>query len=159
MDRMFDKAHVTGNTSAIPGEPTQEDQTVVDIDCTEDGEEDAVADGENIEVVCTQPKVVAKRRANNINPSPKKNKKNPIARDFKRMVDIMAKGPVQSGPSIADVMDVAIQAGVVPGSDEHFIATRLFTKLENREVFVTMKTDEVKMNWLRRMFDLKMKKD
>ena len=71
----------------------------------------------------------------------------------------MAKGPVQSGPSIADAMDVAIQAGVVPGSDEHFIATRLFTKLENREVFVTMKTNEVKMNWLRRMFDLKMKKD
>ena len=156
---MFDKAHVTGNTSAIPGEPTQEDQTVVDIDCAEDGKEDAAADEENNEVVCTQPKVVAKRKANNINPSPKKNKKNPIARDFKRMVDILAKGPVQSGPSIADAMDVAIQAGVVPGSDEHFIATRLFTKLENREVFVTMKTDEVKMNWLRRMFDLKMKKD
>lgn len=46
--------------------------------------------------------------ATTINPSPKKNKKNPIARGFKRMVDIMANGPVQSGPSIADVMDIAI---------------------------------------------------
>ena len=53
MDRMFDKAHVTGNTSAIPGEPTQEDQTVVDIDCSEDGEEDVAADGGNNEVICT----------------------------------------------------------------------------------------------------------
>lgn len=156
---MFDKAHVTGNTLAISGESTQEDHTVVDIDGSKDGKDDAAADTENNEVTCKKLKVVAKRRATSINPSPKKNKKQPIAMDFKCMVDIMTKGHVQSGPFVADVMDIAIQVGVVEGSDEHFIATRFFTKLESREVFVTMKTNEVKMNWLRRMFDLKMKKD
>lgn len=50
MDYMFDKAHVTGNTSTIPGKSTQGDQNVVDIDGSKDGEEDITADMENNEV-------------------------------------------------------------------------------------------------------------
>lgn len=157
MEVMFANAHVTGNTSAIPGETSRDVPSIVDVDALEEGDEAANADVETNEEADKKQKGPMKRRAGSINPSPKKNRKNPIARDFKRMVDIMAKGHASSGPSIAEVMDIAVQAGMVEGSDEHFIATRLFTKQENREVFVTMKTDEGKINWLKRMYDLKMK--
>ncbi|XBI78160.1 hypothetical protein VPH35_087898 [Triticum aestivum] len=51
--------------------------------------------------------------------------------------------------SIASTMDLVNDCGVIDGTDEHFIATELFLKREQREMFLHMTSDSRK-GWLRR---------
>lgn len=56
--------------------------------------------------------------------------------------------------SVASVMKEAIACGAIEGSDEHFIASELFTKREQREMFLSMSVD-TRLGWLRRKFSVK----
>ena len=56
--------------------------------------------------------------------------------------------------SIASVMKEAITCGAIEGSDEHFIATELFIKREQREMFLSMSA-ETRLGWLKRKFSVK----
>lgn len=56
--------------------------------------------------------------------------------------------------SVASTMDLVRACGAIDGTDEHFIATELFLKKEQREMFLHMTADS-RMGWLRRRFDLK----
>jgi hypothetical protein len=38
-------------------------------------------------------------------------------------------------------------------SNEHYIASELFVKKEQREMFMTMPTNEIKFNWLKRKYN------
>ncbi|XP_037432862.1 uncharacterized protein LOC119299825 [Triticum dicoccoides] len=56
--------------------------------------------------------------------------------------------------SVASTMDLVRACGATDDTDEHFIATELFLKREQREMFLHMTSDSQK-GWLRRRFDLK----
>jgi hypothetical protein len=60
--------------------------------------------------------------------------------------------------SIDEVMDVVIACGAGYGSNEHYIASDLFVKKEQREMFMTMPIDEIRFNWLLRKYSDKYEK-
>ena len=56
--------------------------------------------------------------------------------------------------SVASVMKEAIACGAIEGSDEHFIASELFIKREQREMFLSMSL-HTRLGWLKRKFNVK----
>jgi len=56
--------------------------------------------------------------------------------------------------SIDEVMEVVIACGAGYDSNEHYIATELFVKKEQREMFMTLPTNEIRFNWLRRKYNV-----
>jgi len=54
-------------------------------------------------------------------------------------------------------MELVIACGANFGSNEHYIASELFVKKEQREMFMTLPTDEIRFNWLRRKYNDKFK--
>ena len=60
--------------------------------------------------------------------------------------------------SIDEVMEVVIACGAGYDSNEHYIATELFVKKEQREMFMTLPTNEIRFNWLRRKYNDKYEK-
>ncbi|XP_044319257.1 L10-interacting MYB domain-containing protein [Triticum aestivum] len=144
MSIMYEKINVIGGTSMMPGG----EHEVLDL------EEDET---EEVEVQTTQ--------AKKANKGPWKidgssSKKNPIQRDFKRMVDHLISEDVAMNShknsvatEIEKIMEEVLSCGADETSDEYFIATKLFAKFENRCFFNNMKTSEGKMNCLRRMYE------
>lgn len=59
------------------------------------------------------------------------------------------------GCSIPDVMTLVCGCGAACGSNEHFIATELFVKREQREMFLTISTAKDRLEWLRRKYNAK----
>jgi hypothetical protein len=55
--------------------------------------------------------------------------------------------------TIEEVMNVVIACGAEYGSNEHYIATELFVKKEQRDMFMTFPTDEIRFNWLSRKYN------
>jgi hypothetical protein len=53
--------------------------------------------------------------------------------------------------SIDEVMEQVLACGATYGSNEHFIATELFVKKEQREMFMTLPTNH-RFNWLTRKY-------
>jgi hypothetical protein len=53
-----------------------------------------------------------------------------------------------SGCSIQHVMTLVKECGATVGTKEHFIASILFTKRAEREMFMTMDTPEDRFLWL-----------
>ncbi|KAG2481129.1 hypothetical protein PVAP13_1KG199325 [Panicum virgatum] len=60
----------------------------------------------------------------------------------------------QAGITIEQVMEHVIACGADLGSDEHFVASELFVKKEQREMFMTIPTNEARFNWLKRKYDM-----
>ena len=60
--------------------------------------------------------------------------------------------------SIDEVMEVVIAYGASYDSNEHYIASELFVKKEQREMFMTLPTNEIRFNWLRRKYNDKYEK-
>nr|TKV94236.1 hypothetical protein SEVIR_9G280400v2 [Setaria viridis] len=60
----------------------------------------------------------------------------------------------QAGITIEQVMDHVAACGAACGSDEHFVATELFVKKEQREMFMTIPTNEARFSWLNRKYDM-----
>ncbi|CAN6381158.1 unnamed protein product [Urochloa humidicola] len=55
--------------------------------------------------------------------------------------------------SINQVMEAVLACGAAYGSDEHYIATKLFVEKEQREMFMTMPNDgQIRLNWLARQY-------
>jgi hypothetical protein len=83
--------------------------------------------------------------------SPNKKGKNPMVRVMAKMVDdVISTNSVASKAiqgdfmkeDIHETMKLAKEARAIEGSDEHYIATRLFVKSENHVVFMTLETNE-----------------
>jgi hypothetical protein len=55
--------------------------------------------------------------------------------------------------SIEELMKAVIACGAAYGTDEHYIATELFVKKKQREMFMTFPTDDVRFNWLSRKYN------
>jgi hypothetical protein len=100
--------------------------------------------------------------------SPKKGKKNFRDMQFKRFVDSFVEkassSSATSSPTdhvrqeIAEMLQSIIKTGACEGSDEHFYATQLLIKKEFRDVFVTLKTLEGKLAWLKRTWEERKKR-
>ena len=60
----------------------------------------------------------------------------------------MARRDDTSGCSIKDVMDLVKACGVVPGTNEFFIASQVFLKKAEREMFMTLDKPEERFQWL-----------
>ncbi|PAN13311.1 hypothetical protein PAHAL_2G327700 [Panicum hallii] len=60
----------------------------------------------------------------------------------------LARREDTSGCSIKDVMILVRECGAVPGSKEHFIASQVFIKRAEREMFMTLETPEERFQWL-----------
>jgi hypothetical protein len=54
---------------------------------------------------------------------------------------------------IAAMLEQIINDGAEEGSDEYYYATPNLTKKENRDVFITLKTPNGRLNWLRRAWE------
>jgi len=59
---------------------------------------------------------------------------------------------------IDEVMEVVISCGADYDNNEHYIASELFVKKEQREMFMTLPTNEIMFNWLRRKYNDKYEK-
>nr|TKV99284.1 hypothetical protein SEVIR_8G032800v2 [Setaria viridis] len=104
-------------------------------------------------------------------PSSPKGKKKKTFRDqyMKRLVDayeLKAQSSKHSATSqvvdhvrdeIGSMLEQVIKDGAEEGSDEHFYATQLLQKKENRDVFITLKTPNGRLNWLRRAWEIRKK--
>jgi hypothetical protein len=55
--------------------------------------------------------------------------------------------------SIKEVMQHVLECGADYGSNEHDIATRLFVKKDQREIFLTLPTTKIRFDWLTRRYN------
>ena len=152
---MFDKAHVTGASSAIPGQvPQDHDNVVID-------DEESSTD-RDVQITEECPSKGKRPMSSTCHRKYKKQKdeKSPIVREFKKMVSIMGSGTsvtstgtnqVVVAPGIRESMRLVVQCGAAEGSDLNFTATKILMKPEYRELFASFETDAGRLNWLERM--------
>jgi hypothetical protein len=78
-----------------------------------------------------------------------------VPQDFKRFVDhVISEGSNTTEDSgIKAIMEEVAKCGASEMSDEYYMATKLFAKPSNRSFFLSMKTKEGKLNWLKRQFE------
>lgn len=57
--------------------------------------------------------------------------------------------------TVEQVMDLVLDCGAGYGTDEHFIATELFVKKDQRDMFMTLPTKDIRFGWLTRKFNAK----
>jgi hypothetical protein len=55
--------------------------------------------------------------------------------------------------TIDEVMQAVIACGVECETNEHYIATELFVKKEQREMFMTFPTDDIRFKWLSKKYN------
>ncbi|CAN6224074.1 unnamed protein product [Urochloa humidicola] len=155
LEVMFQNINVTGFSSVIPGVKKIVAPIEVGDDSNENEEERPPAHDEKRE---------GKRKAIDVDLSftPKKKGRNPMVKQVSRLIDVLStskgKNEQKVEEDIIKLMEQVVNAGAIEGSDEHFMATQLFVKLENRAVFRSIKTNEGKMGWLKRMYEERKKK-
>jgi hypothetical protein len=59
----------------------------------------------------------------------------------------------EGGVTIKEVMDLILECGEDYGTNEHFVATQLFMKKDQREIFLTLPTNIIRFDWLTRMYN------
>lgn len=96
--------------------------------------------------------------------SPKRRGKGPLVKIMNGMRDIMqqtanvaqkamqqtSKQEELRSEAVKAVMRLAVESGARPGTDEHFMASKLFIKAEHRDVFLTLENSEDRLVWLKR---------
>jgi hypothetical protein len=151
LEIMFENLHNTGEdhwcaSSGVP--PSQSYQPSGE-------EEEEEEEEDNSEPDPGTPTSGAKRRnrlsENSRGKQPKTSKGSWLLGEVERMVEMnerttrsyesiarSVKEKVQSICSIQEVMALVKDCGAVPGTNEHFIATTIFTKKVEREMFMTL---------------------
>ncbi|KAG8045089.1 hypothetical protein GUJ93_ZPchr0008g13424 [Zizania palustris] len=141
----------TGLSSVVPGVQSTNTPTNLDEDIINFG--DAIVSEGNGST--------GKRRGAGITSSPRK-KRNQLVKEVKHMVDaIVESNSVSSQQNdkcdndIIEHLRAVVKCGAKEGSDEHYIATKLFIKQEYRAAFRSFETNEGKIAWLRMYEDKK----
>ncbi|CAN6202083.1 unnamed protein product [Urochloa humidicola] len=161
---MFDSIICTNESSFVPGGATGDENAG-------EGEgimgEDAADGAVGADMVAPKDSTMGQNRTTGKRPaqgSPKGKKKKALKDQYmKRLVEAYElKAQSSSATStaidpvrdeIGQLLDLVIQDGADESSDEHFYATQLLRKKENRDVFVTFKTPNGRLNWLRRAWE------
>jgi hypothetical protein len=150
---MFDAISIMNETSFVPSTNGGECASAVGGDDNNEGQEKE------------QPPIIPNDRptsAKRAGTSSPKGKKKKTFRDqcMKRLVDAYEKKSESSNNSatskaidsvreeIGNMLDQVIKDGAEEGSDEHYYATQLLIKKEYRDVFITLKTSNGRLNWL-----------
>ena len=152
---MFEHTAVDGSSSCIPGEHIADEDD-------EGGEGDA-GDGYDGSPMSTT-SLKRGTSSSTCATSPRKKSKSPMVRIMKGLLDTIQsnsaiaqkvmQGELRS-ESIKQAMRLAMESGVAEGSVEHFMASQLFVKPENRDVFFTFTTNKGRLGWLKRWCQLK----
>lgn len=143
---MFQNIAVDGSSSCIPGEQMTEGYN---------GDQGDVGNGS------PERTLPAKRSNSTITTasSPKKRTKSPMVKVMKGIWETMQANCVVAQKamqgdytfgSVQECMRLAVESGAVEGSDEHFMAGKLFVKTEHRAVFLSLTTKEARLAWLKR---------
>ena len=132
-----------------------EDADVVPLD--ENNEADADAD----EVLEISPSLGnAKRRARVVVDKGKK-QKTKTALVIQEQITKIAESASSftskksSDVTVQQIMELVLDCGADYGTDEHYIATEFFVKKDQRDMFLTLPTREIRFNWLRRKYHAK----
>ncbi|XP_044373417.1 uncharacterized protein [Triticum aestivum] len=176
MSFIFDDHSVTNAYARVATPSSQVDASQINI---EEGNEDG--SGCELDVNQVTPTNVSskgrKKRSCPYSPSPKMVQK--AAKDsddkmvFNRMVDLWERREISRNSAtsqtnvdhvrdeIKEMTTMVVNDGGRPGSDVYFYALQLFTKKEHRDVFSALKdeTASVRLEWIKRTWDLFMKKD
>jgi hypothetical protein len=150
---MFEDVSVTNETSFVPSNG-------------EDGGGQNNSELEREGQVPTPPNITPTLGKRPAPLSPKGKKKKTFRNQcMKRLVDAYEKKAESSNNSatsnvvdsvreeIGNMLDQVIKDGAEEGSDEHYYATQLLIKKEYRDVFITLKTSNGRLNWLRRAWE------
>jgi hypothetical protein len=151
---MFEKSKVSGLSACIPKQ--SEEISPINLDDINNIESDDIGEPSHKK---EDSRRGAKRKGVK---SPKKKVKNPMVLVMAKMVyDVISTNSVTSKAiqgdfmkeDICETMKLAKETGGIEGSDEHYIATRLFVKSDNRAIFMTLETNEGRLNWLKRCYE------
>ena len=154
LEVMFQHINVTGLSYVIPG--VQKTATPIEVgDDSNENEEDRH--------ISKDAKREGKRKASDVAlPFSPKKARNPMVKQVSRLIDVLSTSKSKNEQKVEDdiieLMDQAVNARASEGSDEHFMATQLFVKRENRAVFRSIKTNDGKVAWLKRMHEERKKK-
>ena len=172
LDVMFDKSHVTGATSCIPGEisDSSDDDGVVEVPESEEDEdvkEKEVSPKTTNDVKATKAvkatkdgkadgkKKSVKRKAKYIDESAKEDK-NAFLREYKVTLgkineEIAAtRAPTSAAPTMKEVLALMKECGAKEGTPLYFTATDLVMQPSYRELFMLIETKEGRLDWLER---------
>jgi hypothetical protein len=137
---MFRKAHVTGESSAIPGEETGEDQ------------EGAILLEDNVGEKTT----LGKRKGTG-----EKERENPFLKVYNNaLTSLVSRADVGSScgkddsvPTMKEFLAMVRECGVNEGTDLMFTASKLAVKRENRELLAAFETATGRMHYLQKTHD------
>ncbi|RLM98399.1 uncharacterized protein C2845_PM06G10630 [Panicum miliaceum] len=141
---MFQNIAMDGSSSCILGGHMSEGH---------EGDEDDLGDG--------SPVTIRKRTSSAATTatSPKKKTNHPMVKIMKRIWETMqastaiAQKALQGDflvESAQHCMRLAVESGAVEGTDEHFMACKLFVKPTHRAVFLTLTSKEARLGFLKR---------
>lgn len=151
---MLPKEHINENSSVLPEAAKKDANQVVGDDDAEEVQASPVIRNLKRGIAC-------------IASSP--NKKDSVQREFNDIVDhsistsdsevsttdsnsVTCTNIVTLTSEIEAIMDKVVECGAPEGSEEYYMATKLFGKFENRCMFYTMKTSEGRLSWLKRHY-------
>ncbi|CAL4994125.1 unnamed protein product [Urochloa decumbens] len=149
LELMFQNIAVDGSSSCIPGEQM--------IDTYEgDGNDDRdVGDGSPMTTHTGKRAGSATTTAT----SPRKRTKSPMVKVMKGIWETMqqncavAQKALQGDftfDSVQQCMRLVVECGAAEGTDEHWMACKLFVKSEHRAVFLSLTTNEARLEFLKR---------
>ena len=146
-----------GSSACAPGEAVERDE--------EEGLPVADQQGDDIDAFTTPPTSAYHKRSQ-LNRATASTATSPLKQPKNQMVKVMQKihATLENNCKIAnnamlgehleekikEVQSMAVRCGAREGSAEHFMATQLFRKPENRATFKAFETDEGRLLWLKR---------
>jgi hypothetical protein len=145
LQQMYEHSAVDGSSSCIPGEHMNEGDGGDDLD----------------EDIASPASGARKKRACNTSTatSPLKRGQSPMLKIMRGMWGTLQSNSVAAKrvlegelrtESIKKAMNLVKECGAPEGSVEHYMATKLFVKAENRDMFFTFESNEGRLSWLKR---------
>ncbi|KAJ1259783.1 hypothetical protein BS78_10G182500 [Paspalum vaginatum] len=144
LERMFANTAVDGSTVCIPGEHNDEEASTENQRESNDGSPLVIGKRTNMGTCVT---------------NPIKKVKSPMVKIMKGFVENMQSSndlaqKVMQGDAMVEAikkaMTLVVECGAVEGSVEHFVASKILVKPENRAMFFTLTTNEGRLAWLKR---------
>jgi len=151
--------------------PSQEAPFAVDTTCgdevqdTPDDVDNAVGGGDDtpneVEELSPSPSIVMGKRRSQVAMDKVKKPKTSTSLVIQEQVTKIADSASSftskklGEVTVQQVMDLVLDCGAEYDTNEHFIATELFVKKDQREMFMTLPTKEIRFNWLRRKYNAK----
>ncbi|XP_025800210.1 uncharacterized protein LOC112879986 [Panicum hallii] len=162
LQEMFGGIVVDGSSACAPGEAVERNE--------DEGLAAGDQQGDDSDMYSTPPSTAhVPNRRSSLNRASGSSATSPLKQPKNQMVKVMQKihatlennckiaNKVMLGEhleeKIKEVQSMAVRCGAREGSAEHFMATQLFKKPENRATFKAFETDEGRLLWLKRHCD------